>query len=305
MILTFVQNLSKYIVDPQKGFLKFVILDSIRKGRPKSFLHWKVWLYFQRFMFSTTSLVLQKWSYNFHSNCQNTLWTLKNCPVGFLTLDNTRKKRPESFVHWKGRLLFQNFVSSTTTKVLNNWSFNFHSKCPNTLWTLEKFFSRFDTLENTRKNGPKNLSPWKQLFFESFVSMDLSGPVRKFSSFAQYLSKDIANTWKSFLIFAILEKDEKNGPKFNIHWKYCHFFSKKLCFQQPLSCYRNGLITSTVFVRLPCGPLKTAPWGLSHSIIWEKTPKSFFLRKDCLFLSKNCDFNNPSGPKQMTSLLPQ
>ena len=109
--------------------------------------------------------MLQKWSYNFHSKCQKTIWTRKTCPLRFLTLDNTRMNRPDSLLHWKGRLFFQKFVFSTTTKVLNNWCFNFHSKCQKTLWTLMKLYFRCITLDNTRKIGPKSFVPVKAALF--------------------------------------------------------------------------------------------------------------------------------------------
>ena len=45
----------------------------------------------------------------------------------------------------------------------------------------------FVTLDDTRKND--HLSSWKQLFFEMFVSTDLSDPKEFFLSFAQYSLK--------------------------------------------------------------------------------------------------------------------
>ena len=69
-------------------------------------------------------------------------------------------------------------------------------------------------------------------------------------------------------------------------------FSSKLCvFQLLLRCYRSDVITSTVIVGIPFGPLQNVPWGLSHSIIREKMAKSFFDWKVCLFFQKFV-FNN-------------
>ena len=42
----------------------------------------------------------------------------------------------------------------------------------------------FVTLDDTRKNDL--MSSWKQLFFEKFLSTDLSGPKEMNLSFAQY-----------------------------------------------------------------------------------------------------------------------
>ena len=57
----------------------------------------------------------KKCSYRFRSNCQNTFWTLTNCPLGFATLDNTKTNRPLYFFHWACCLFFQKFVFSTTS----------------------------------------------------------------------------------------------------------------------------------------------------------------------------------------------
>ena len=47
------------------------------------------------------------------------------------------------------------------------------------------------TLDDTRKN--EIWSSWSQLFFETFVSIDLLGPKEMILSFAQYLSKYIVD----------------------------------------------------------------------------------------------------------------
>ena len=81
----------------------------------------------------------------------------------------------------------------------------------------------------------------------------------------------------------------KKSPKTFLHWKDCLFLSKVCVFQQPLRCYRSDLITSTVFVGLPFGPLQFVPWGLSHSIIRERKGQNNFLLERLLF-SKICVF---------------
>ena len=171
--------------------------------------------------------MLQKWSCNFQKNCQGYLWTLTNCPVRSITLDNARKRRPKSFLHWKvcfffqkfvfqqplrcyrndlvtctvfGRIpcrplqivpwdfsqsilwkkeakvfyllevlpFFQNFVSSTTSWVLHKWSCNFRN-CQNILWTVINCPLRFVTLDNARKNRSKSfLRSENALFFRNF-----------------------------------------------------------------------------------------------------------------------------------------
>ena len=72
-------------------------------------------------------------------------------------------------------------------------------------------------------------------------------------------------------------------------------FFQNLCFQQPLRCYRNDLVTSTVIVKIPCGFLWIVPWGLSDSIKREKIGQKLFLSWKFAFFSKNCVCNNFLG----------
>ena len=53
--------------------LTFVLFYNTRRSRRKSFLHWKVCIFLQKFMFSATSWVLKKWSFNFNIKLI-TLW---------------------------------------------------------------------------------------------------------------------------------------------------------------------------------------------------------------------------------------
>ena len=73
--------------------------------------------------------------------------------------------------------------------------------------------------------------------------------------------------------------------KFFLHWKCCLFF-KNLCFQQPLRCYRNELITSTVIVKTPFGLLKNVLWGLPHQTNREKMGQNFFFKGNFAFIFK-------------------
>ena len=139
------------------------------------------------------------------------------------------------FFTGKFAFFFQKIVFSTTSPVLQKWSCNFHSSCQNTLWILINCFLRLVTLDSARK--------------------------------------------KQANIFSSLES--------------MHFSFENLCFQQPLRFYRNDLVTSTVSVRSPCGPLWIIPWGLSHSIMRENRPKSFLRWKVCVFFFQNLCFQQP------------
>ena len=55
VIFSFIQTLSKYLVDAYRKFHDLFMFCKTRKNRSKSFLQWKGCLFFQNFMFSTTS----------------------------------------------------------------------------------------------------------------------------------------------------------------------------------------------------------------------------------------------------------
>ena len=77
-----------------------------------------------------------------------------------------------------------------------------------------------------------------------------------------------------------------------VHWKGCLFF-KKLCFQPAFRCCRNDLVTVTVIVKIPCGPLQTISWGFSHSIMREEIGQNLFFTRKTAFFLKNLCFQQP------------
>ena len=190
--------------------------------------------------------MLQNYQCNFHSKCQNTLWTLIYCPPRFVTLENAPKNWPKSFLHWQVCLFFFSKISFWPQQPLrccrnDPKSSAAHSICQNTLWIRVMRSLRFVTLGNARRNRPKSFP----------------------------------------------------------HWKECIFF-EKLCFQQPLRCYRIDLVTSTVIVRSPFGLLWIIYWGLPHSMNREKIQqKLFFTGRFCLFFSKIFVFNNFLGVTEL------
>ena len=76
--------------------------------------------FFSKPLFSTTSQVLQNWSFTLHSNWQKTLWTFKNCPLGFVTLERARKNRSKSLLHWKDCLFFHLFCFQQPLRYYRN-----------------------------------------------------------------------------------------------------------------------------------------------------------------------------------------
>ena len=88
--------------------------------------------------------------------------------------------------------------------------------------------------------------------------------------------------------FLTPDNEKKDRPKSILRWRDC-FFSIFFCFWQPLRCFRNDHLTSTVFVRKPCGLSSIVPCDLSHSIIREKKYRNlFFTGKIAFFLKSFC-----------------
>ena len=121
-------------------FRTFVMFYNTRISRRKSFLHWKYCLFLQKFMFSATSWVLKKWSYNFNINCQVTFGNLINCSFTFVMFYHTRRNSRKSFLYWKYCLILRKFMFSATSWVLKKWSYNFNINCQVTLWNPYKLF---------------------------------------------------------------------------------------------------------------------------------------------------------------------
>ena len=72
------------------------------------------------------------------------------------------------------------------------------------------------------------------------------------------------------------------------------FFFKNSCFQQPLGSWRNDVLTSTLIVTLPCGPLQVVSGSLSCTKIREEVGQNLFTGKIAFFF-KNLCFQQPLG----------
>ena len=166
--------------------------------------------------------MLQNWSYNFHSNCWITFWTLTNRVLRFVTLDYTRKNRPNYFLTGK-IAFFQKFVF-------------------NNLWDSQNFVLITSAVIVRLPPGPLKSVPW-----------GLSYSIKREKGQNLFFTGKIA------------------------------FFSKQCVFEQPLRCYRIDPITSTVIVGLPFGPLPIVFWGFSHSILREKAGQTFITGQKVFF----------------------
>ena len=207
-------------------------------------------------MFSETSWVLKKWSYNFNISCQVILWNLICCSLTFVMFYNTRRNRRKSFLHWKDCLFFQKFMFSAISWVLKKWSYNFNINCQVTLWTPIRSSPTFVMFCNTRRNRRKSILHWKGcLFLQKFMYSATSWVLKKwsfnFNINCQVTLRTLISCFRTFFMFYYTRRNRRNL----FFTGKVAFFFKSLCFQQPIGSWRNDLLTSTLIVRLPCRPL--------------------------------------------------
>ena len=80
----------------------------------KNFCH-RANSYILKCLFLSTSQVLENGSYFSQTKLQKSMYTLINCSLRFVIIDNTRKFGQFFFFHWKGCPFLQKFVFSTTS----------------------------------------------------------------------------------------------------------------------------------------------------------------------------------------------
>ena len=169
--------------------------------------------------------------------------------------------------------------------MLQKWPKNLHKNCRNTFWTLTNC-PRVLSHSIIREKG-------QNLFFTGnfafFFKNLFSTTFRVFKIWSYYFRSETQITsWtltKCSLRLVILDNSiiwEKRAKIFFFTRKVA-FFSKLCVFKQPLRCYRIDLTSSTVIVGLPFGPLPIVFWGLSHSIIREKTGQIFVTGQKAFF----------------------
>ena len=155
--------------------------------------------------------------------------------------------------------------------MLQNWSCKFHSSCQNTLFTLTIRLLGLLHSILPEKNRLESFLHWKVCLF--LKNLYFQQPLR---CYRNDLVTSPSNCQKALLTLIIrplglvtLDTSRKITLEAFLQWKCCLFFNS-LCFQQPLMCYRNDLVTSTVIVRIACWPLYFIPWDLLHSILRER-----------------------------------
>ena len=131
---------------------------------------------FSKICFFNTFLVVSEMIFYIHSTGQKTSWRPIKCSLRFGSLDNLRKYRANTFVHWKIAFFFEICVFNNIL-VLKKWSCDFNSNCQNTAWTLIGRPLRFVTVDKRRKKGQNFFFAGKVAFSsEKCVFNNLLGP---------------------------------------------------------------------------------------------------------------------------------
>ena len=199
--------------------------------------------------------MLQKRSFDFHSNCQNTLWTFIKCSLRFVILDNTRK-RPKSFLHRKDCLflskvcVFQqplrcyrsDLITSTVNVGIPFGPLQIVDEvCHNRLYEKEK---------------AKIISYWKDCFFSKIC--DFQQPLRCYRSDLITSTKVVGIPFGAlqtvpWVLSPSIIREKKAKTFFSL--ERLPFLTKLYVLQQLFRCYRSDLITSTKIAGIPFGPL--------------------------------------------------
>ena len=114
---------------------------------------------------------------------------------------------------------------------------------------------------------------------------------KNFINWKLFVKQTLLTNKECMLTFVMFDINRKNGAKSFPHWKVCFFFFKKMCFQQPLSSWRNDLSFSSVTVRLAFGLIEIVPWGFSNSKTRWKTGQKLFSLENLTF--KKLCFQQP------------
>ena len=186
--------------------LTYVMCDTTRKSRPNLFHHWNDCLFFKTFHFQQPIKTWQS-PYMFQSICQNSLWTLINWSLMFVTLDDTRK----------------NDLSSSWQQLFLKCLFLLTSQVPKFFLSVVHFLSEyfFGTLMSccltyvmcniTRESRPNLFHHWNDcLFFKTF---HFQQPIRTWKSPYKFPSNCQKSLWtpiKWFLMFVTFDDTRKN-----------------------------------------------------------------------------------------------
>ena len=191
---------------------------------------------------------------------------------------------------FKGKFAFfsQKFDFSSTSWVLKNWSYYFHSICRNTCWTLTVRPVRFVTLDFTRKKDTKLFHSLERLPFFKKKKCDfnnLLGLKKRLWQATQYWWEQFLDPCKMFLEVYQTRYYKEIGPKIlspeNSYFLKCLSLStskvpKKWWYLLHNNC-QNTL--GTFFTMMDSDFFMFDNWR-------KKGPQNFFQWKVCLVLQK-------------------
>ena len=234
----------------------------------------------------------------FIRNCQTNFWTTRNSPLSFITLDNWRKKRPKTFLHWKvclsfKKLCFQQPLRSQRIDLITNIVKVKKPWVPlqTLLWSLCYSILRDKGNHNFFLTGK-----FACFFFKNCVFSNLSSPEEINFNFHSSCYNTLWTFKNCSRRFSQLIIRLKVSQKLLSPWE-------QLIFENFLAIDLLGSIEETLSIGKwlssePCGPSKNVSWPLLCSIFWENLGQNLFFTGKIAFFSKSCVFNNLLDPEE-------
>ena len=142
----------------------FFIRQNYKKNRPLSFLHWRACLFLLEILCLQQHFRSWRKNFVFCKMIVKTTCGLLEVVAWCLSYSIKREKLVNWFFSLEWLPFFQKVVFSKTSKVLQKWSYNFHSNCQINFLTLEKCSQKFVALDKSRKIG-QNFSSLESLVF--------------------------------------------------------------------------------------------------------------------------------------------
>ena len=136
------------------------------------------WHFYQKFLISTTSLVLQKWSYNLQNKWQNTLSRLIDCNSKSMLVGKIRRIVQKTFFYCKVSFFSQNIEFSTTSHMLEKGSYSYFDSCHIIFWTVIIWSRGFIILSFMKKLRLLLFFHCKKNLF--FTKLFFQKPVRRY-----------------------------------------------------------------------------------------------------------------------------
>ena len=234
-----------------------------------------------------------------HNKCRNALLTVLDCFLRSALLCSFWKNRPKKF--FTGKIAFSFFKICVFNKVsgVTEIPLNFHIKCQHTFWPLQNVPWGWSHSIIPGKVGQNLLSPWKHLFFDMFVSVDLLGPKKWSYQLHNFCQKNLCALISCCLTFVKFDKTRQNRPKNFFSGKIAFSF-KSLFFQQRLRSQKMILSFAQYLSKHLLCPHKMFPEVCQNRQYEKKMGQKLFFTGKVAFFFEMFVSNYILGPIEIT-----